>query len=36
MKSGFKPPVYSEEEKNEWRKKVEEYYIFFAEIVKSS
>lgn len=33
-KSSFKPPVFSEEQKNEWKKRLEDNYTLFAEINK--
>ena len=33
MKSGFKPPAYTEDEKAEWKKKSDDYYLFFADLI---
>ena len=36
MKQGFKPPVYSEDEKKDWRLKVDDYYAFCADLIKAA
>jgi hypothetical protein len=36
MKQGFKPPLYSEEEKKVWRAAVDDYYAFCADLIKAA
>jgi len=34
MKQGFKPPIYSEDEKKDWKGKYEDYYAFVSEMIR--
>ena len=36
IKSGFKPPVYTEDEKNQWRNKALDYQNFVTDLIKKS
>jgi hypothetical protein len=36
MKQGFKPPIYSEDEKKDWKGKYDDYYTFIAELIKTT
>jgi hypothetical protein len=36
QKLGFKPPLYSEDEKNAWKKQIDDYYTFFADLINTT
>ena len=35
-KSGFKPPLYSDDEKGKWSEKIAEYYAFFTDLINGT